>query len=146
VLVSLISRLAALLLAAAVLLMAVQVVLRFAFNAPQAWAEEVDRYLFVWSVYLGAFIALTKGTHIRVGFLVDALGPRADAVSQGLGRIVNLFCFSFVAYYGYRLAYDNRHSKFYTLEFMPQILFYLAVPVCLSLMALFLVWPRRPKA
>ena len=65
-----IQRASSYLLAAVVMLMATQVFLRFGFNAPQAWAEEVDRYLFVWSVYLGSIIALTKGTHIRVLFVV----------------------------------------------------------------------------
>lgn len=123
--------------------MATQVILRFGFNAPQAWAEEVDRYFFVWSVYLGTFIALAKGTHIRVRFLVDRLGPKGQAASLIAGRVINLVSFAFVAYYGYGLAYDNRASKFYTIEFMPQIIFYLSVPVCLTIMAIYLAWPQR---
>ena len=29
-----------------------QVVLRYAFNNPQAWSEEISRYLFIWSGFL----------------------------------------------------------------------------------------------
>lgn len=141
------TRAASTLLAAAVILMAAQVILRFGFNSPQAWAEEVDRYLFVWSVYLGTTVALIKGTHIRVTFLIGVLGPRAEAMSLLLGRVLSLFCFSFIAWYGYGLAWENRYSEFYTITFMPQILFYLSVPISMTVMSLYLVItlvrPRR---
>ena len=68
-------------------LMATQVILRFGFSAPQAWAEEVDRYLFVWSAYLGTVVAWLKGTHIRVTFVVELLGDRAEALSLALTRV-----------------------------------------------------------
>lgn len=133
------TRLASLCLACAVILMAAQVVLRFGFNAPQAWAEEVDRYLFVWSVYLGTIVAWMKNTHIRVTFVVDHFGPRAEMVSLVLTRVLGLVCFVYAAYWGYQLAWVNRASPFYTLAFMPQVLFYLSVPVCLTVMALHIV-------
>ncbi len=138
-----IQRASSYLLAGVVTLMAAQVILRFGFNAPQAWAEEVDRYLFVWSVYLGSIIALTKGTHIRVLFVVQWGGPKFEKISKLIGRIVNIFSFAFVAYYGFGLAWDNRNSEFYTLDFMPQVIFYLSVPVCMTIMALYLLAPRR---
>ena len=145
------TRLASLFLGTAVVLMAAQGVLRFGFNAPQAWAEEVDRYLFVWSVYLGTVVAWMKGTHIRVTFVMDLLGPRAETASQWLTRLLGLSCFAFAAWYGWQLAWVNRASSFYTLSFMPQVLFYLSVPVCLSFLTAYValeilraLWPRRP--
>jgi len=140
---SVIQRASSYLLAAVVLLMAAQVILRFGFNAPQAWAEEVDRYLFVWSVYLGSIIATAKGTHIRVLFVVEWGGPKFAKASEQIGRVVNILSFSLVAYYGFGLAWDNRNSSFYTLDFMPQVIFYLSVPVCMTIMALYLLVPRR---
>ncbi len=140
---SVIQRVSSYLLAAVVILMATQVILRFGFNAPKAWAEEVDRYLFVWSVYLGSIIAMTKGTHIRVLFVVEWGGPRFEKASQRIGRIISILSFALVAYYGYGLAWDNRNSTFYTLDFMPQVIFYLSVPVCMTIMVLYLLAPRR---
>ncbi len=138
-LLSLVTLLGSCLLGAAVLLMATQVVLRFGFNAPQAWAEEVDRYLFVWAVYTGAIIGLIRGTHIRVTFVIEKGGETLELASQWLGRIINLVSFSFVAYFGYTLAWSNRFSEFYTLQFMPQVIFYLSVPVCMTVMAFHLL-------
>lgn len=138
-----INHVAAFLLAAAVALMAVQVVLRFAFNSPQAWAEEVDRYLFVWSVYLGAIIALVRDTHIRVTVLVDPFGAPAKRFADHLNRWLNVACFAFVGYWGYANAYQNRGLSFYTIAWMPQIVFFLAVPVCMTIMVIYLLLPSR---
>ena len=130
------TRIASFCLACAVVLMATQVILRFGFGTPQAWAEEVDRYLFVWSAYLGTVVAWLKGTHIRVTFVVELLGDRAEALSLALTSVLGLACFVFVAYYGYQLAWVNRSASFYTIPFMPQAIFYLSVPVCLTFLAL----------
>ncbi|MCY4541815.1 MAG: TRAP transporter small permease [Rhodobacteraceae bacterium] len=133
------ARVASLFLACAVVLMAAQVFLRFGFNRPQAWAEEVDRYLFIWSVYLGALVALQRGSHIRVTFVIDAMGSAGATLSKWLTRICALGAFAFTAWHGYGLALVNLESEFYTIPGMPQILFYLAAPVGLTLMCLVLI-------
>jgi TRAP-type C4-dicarboxylate transport system permease small subunit len=133
------TRVASVFLACAVVLMSVQVILRFGFNSPQAWAEEVDRYLFIWSVYLGATVALMRGTHIRVLFIIDRFEPKGEIVSQWLTRFIGIAAFAFTAYYGYQLAWVNRSIDFYTIQGVPQVLFYLAAPVGLTLMTLVLV-------
>ena len=150
---NLITRLASFFLACAVVLMSAQVILRFGFNSPKAWAEEVDRYLFIWSVYLGATVALLRGSHIRVTFVVDRFGAAGETASLWLGRIIGIAAFAFTAYHGYALAWVNRASQFYTIQGAPQVLFYLAAPVGLTLMTLVLVaesvreiaavWQRR---
>ncbi len=132
-------------LGAAVVLMSVQIFLRFVFNSPLAWTEEVDRYLFVWSVYLGSVVALAKRSHIRVTFLIDLGGPKLEKISEAFDKICCFFSFSFVAYYGYKLAYANLTARFYTVEFMPLVLFYLAVPVGMTLMVVYLAWPGKRK-
>jgi TRAP-type C4-dicarboxylate transport system permease small subunit len=132
-------------LGAAVVLVSAQVILRFGFNRPQAWAEEVGRYLFVWSVYLGAIIALVKKTHIRLDLITEKLGRPAETLSVWLNRTIGLISFSFVAYFGYQLAYANRATQFYTLAGFPRIVFYLAVPICFSIMVLILLLPSAVR-
>ena len=135
----LITRVAYLFLACAVVLMSAQVILRFGFNSPQAWAEEVDRYLFIWSVYLGATVALMRGSHIRVSFVVERFGAKGEAFSLWLTRVIGIAAFAFTAYYGYQLAWVNRAADFYTIQWAPQVVFYLAAPVGLTMMTLVLV-------
>ena len=138
-----VSPFASLILAVAVVLMSFQIFLRFVFNTPLTWTEEVDRYLFVWSVYLGSAVALAKQAHIRVTFLIDLGGPKLAKISQILDKICCILAFSFVAYFGSKLAYANLNARFNTLEFMPLILFYLSVPTGMLLMLIYLLWPTK---
>ena len=137
-----INAIASVLLACAVVLMSVQVVLRFAFSHPQPWAEEINRYCFVWATYLGAVIALAKGTHIRVTVLIDRLGSAWRARADLLDRVACMVVFAFVAWFGFVNVWGWRNQTFFTIPSIPQAVFSLAVPVGATLMCLYLL--RRP--
>ncbi len=139
----LIYMIAAVLLVCAVAMMSVQIFLRVVFAAPMAWVEEVVRYAFVWAVYLGSVVALTRGTHIRVTVLVEPFGVRGRRVSDVLSWIVNVLCYAFLLYWGIDLALKYRFAEFYTLPGVPQLIFYLAVPVSMAFMLAFLLIPNR---
>ena len=95
---------ASILLGSVVLLMATQVFLRFAFNSPQAWAEEVDRYVFVWSIYLGTLIALIKKTHIRVTFLTDKMSSEHKNILELLcPASLIVFSYSFLNIFSFNI-------------------------------------------
>lgn len=124
--------------AAIVLLTFTQVVLRFGFNRPQAWAEEVGRYLFVWIVFLGAAVAAARDTHIKVDSLTEMMQPDWRRAVDIFRRLVELGAVGMLAYSGIITAWRYRGSAFYTVPWMPQVLFYLAVPVSAVLMIIFM--------
>jgi len=134
--------------AAIVLITFCQVVLRFGFNNPQTWAEEVARYLFVWIVFLGSAIAFSRDSHIRLDAIVNLMpnGPRR--VVDLLRRLVEAGAVGVLLYTGIVVAYQNRNSVFYTMPHVPQVLFYLAVPVGSALMLFYIVrnLVKRPPA
>lgn len=129
----------ALLLFAATILVSIQVILRTFFYGSAAWTEELGRYLFVWAVYLGAIAAVLKGTHIRVTFLVEWFGPRAEWWSLLIGRAAGFFAFGTVAWFGWQIAWNKRHVSFYSLPGAPQVLLYLSTPICLSIISAILL-------
>jgi C4-dicarboxylate transporter DctQ subunit len=130
-------------LVATVALTFTQVVLRFVFNNPQAWAEEVSRYLFVWIVFIGAAVAVAHDVHIRIDVFVKWLGPRAQWGLRLFFCVVELICFAFVLYAGLVVSWRNRGSEFYTIPGLPQVLFYLAIPVSAVLMLIFTLHTLR---
>ncbi len=132
-----INAIASLLLACAVVLMSLQVVLRFVFSEPQPWAEEINRYCFVWATFLGAAIAVAKGTHIRVTVLIDRLGPAWRARADRLDGLVCLIAFAFVAWFGLVNVWAWRNQTFFTIPAIPQAVFSLAVPVGAILMSIY---------
>jgi TRAP-type transport system small permease protein len=63
-------------LAAMVVLVFSNVVLRYVFNSGIATSEELSRWLLVWLTFLGAIVALRQHAHLGVDTLVRALPPR----------------------------------------------------------------------
>jgi TRAP-type C4-dicarboxylate transport system permease small subunit len=72
---SLLKLLIALFLAAMVVLVFGNVVLRYAFNQGITLSEEVSRWLFVYVTFLGAIVAMRDHGHLGVDTLVSRLSP-----------------------------------------------------------------------
>ncbi len=49
-----------------ILCLMAQVLVRMTIGSSIAWTEELSRYTFLWSVYLGAALAAKRGAHVRV--------------------------------------------------------------------------------
>lgn len=69
--------LTSLLLAAIVLLIFGNVIMRYIVNASLSWGEELTLWLFVWFVWLGVSYAFHTGDHVRITVLRDSLNDRA---------------------------------------------------------------------
>jgi len=70
-------------LAAMVALVFGNVVLRYAFNSGITVSEELSRWLFVWTTFLGAIVALRERSHLGTDFLLaklDVTGKKACLV------------------------------------------------------------------
>ncbi len=58
------------------------VALRYLFNQPQVWADELVGLLMVSLVMLGVADALRRGEHIEVDLLTERLGPRGRRLAK----------------------------------------------------------------
>lgn len=56
-----------------VLLVSANVIARYVLSTGLPWAEELTRLIFVWVVFLGAYVALRRGAHLAITTLVDRL-------------------------------------------------------------------------
>lgn len=61
------------LMAAMVVVMCYQVVLRYVFGDSNSWSEELTRYMFIYVCFLGSFIAIRKNSHLQIDFFVHLL-------------------------------------------------------------------------
>lgn len=69
-----------------------QVVLRYVFNAPTSWSDEIAVYAMLWSVYLSCSWAVRERAHIRVMNFIN-LFPRV--IAAGLSVLSDLIWFVF---------------------------------------------------
>ncbi len=54
------------LVATMVFALTLQVFMRFVFSSSLAWTEELSRYSFIWSVYMGGVLAVKHSQHVRI--------------------------------------------------------------------------------
>jgi len=66
----------ALLVGVMILCLVLQVFMRFLFGSALAWSEELSRFAFLWSVYVGAALAVKRGAHVRITAQFMKLGTR----------------------------------------------------------------------
>lgn len=81
---------AALLLAAMVVLVFGNVVMRYVMNSGITISEELSRWIFVWMVFLGAVIGMKERAHIRLEAIVKRLNPRAQFFCDALSHVLML--------------------------------------------------------
>ena len=73
--ISVAENIAAWILALEVLLLTATVVLRYGFNRPLTWSDEVAEILIIWQAMLGAAVALYRNEHLGLGAIVERLAP-----------------------------------------------------------------------
>ncbi|CDM22619.1 TRAP transporter small permease, partial [Castellaniella defragrans] len=78
-------------LAAMVVLVFGNVVLRYGFNSGILISEEMSRWLFIWITFLGSIIAMRENTHLGSNFVVRRLPPAGRRISLFIGRLAMLY-------------------------------------------------------
>src|SRR5437588_11370581 len=79
---------AAILRVADLLVVGGSVLLRFLFNAPVEWADDVARGLMVGSSFFGAASALARAENLGVAFFTDMLPVKVRAVVDALSALL----------------------------------------------------------
>jgi len=126
--------------------MFVQVIARYVFNAPLAWAEEFATLLFSWIIFLGAAAVQRTDSHLSVDTLRGRLGPRAQASLDLLRRLVIIACSLVLLWQGIVLSLKMAPLMYPAME-VSRALLYLTVPVgavFTILFALNSIWTREP--
>lgn len=79
-------------LAAMVVMVFGNVVLRYAFDSGIALSEELSRFLFVWLTFIGAVVVARENAHMGVETLVARLGPSGRLVCMVVSDLIVLLC------------------------------------------------------
>ncbi len=97
-----------------VVLVNANVIMRYFFNNPIRWAEEVVTSLFVWTVFIGSAYAYRKHSHLGVDILVNLMPPKMKAVVKSVMSVVELAVLAMLtvisSQYVYHLIF-NRAGK-----------------------------------
>lgn len=112
-----------------------QVVFRYVIAAPLPWSEELARYCFVWIVFLGGAIGLSRGIHLGVDLFVNML---PEPVQRGLDALINVLIAGFAAtviYASYPVINMNMFQRSPALG-VQMTWIYIAIPISMALIFL----------
>jgi tripartite ATP-independent transporter DctM subunit len=96
---------AAVLLAADLLVVCGSVLLRFLFNAPVEWADDVARGLMVGSSFFGAASALARSENLGVAFFIDMLPDAIRRVVDAMGALLVAVISGYVAFNAIKMGW-----------------------------------------
>src|SRR5580704_9943356 len=96
---------AAILLAADLLVVCGSVLLRYLFNAPVEWADDVARGLMVGSSFFGAASAVARAENLGVAFFIDMLPARIRRVVDSVGGVLVIVIAGYVAFNAIKMGW-----------------------------------------
>lgn len=89
---------------AMVLIIFVQVIMRYVFNDSLSWSEELGKFLFVWLSWFGISIGARRNEHIRITMFLNKLSFRATKVAAIAAELVVIGICAVTFYYGVSLV------------------------------------------
>lgn len=118
-------------------LIMVQVIMRYVFNNSLAWTEELARYLFLWSIWLGASYGVKTKGHVRLTVLTSRLSETAQNIIGVIVYFIWLLFVIFLVVKGYELVGKLIVSgQTSTALHLPMWIAYASVPVGCTLMTI----------
>ena len=111
------------------------VVSRYYLHASLAWSEEVARFMLVWLVFIGSFLAYIHDEHLGLDILVAKMPPTMRKAVGFCTNMMILFALYAVMEGGYLLMRDNFDWLSSAAE-IPQGYVYFIVPFTCGLMML----------
>ncbi len=87
-------------LALAMLLVGLDVFMRYLFNQPIIWAKDVCEFALVGIVSLGIGWLLKENDHVRMDFLVEGLSLKPRTILALSASVISVFALSIVLYFG----------------------------------------------
>ncbi|WP_366656204.1 TRAP transporter small permease [Fodinicurvata sp. EGI_FJ10296] len=93
-----------------------QVVMRYFFDAPLMWSEELAKLLIVWITFIGAAVICWDGRHLHVDVVFVKLPKRLQAAVRLFNLVVSIAFLAILSYWSIRLV---RIENMQTLTALP---------------------------
>jgi C4-dicarboxylate transporter DctQ subunit len=115
-----------------------QVVLRYVFNSPNIWAEELARYCLIYISLFASAVAIRRYSHIRIDFFVHSFPKKAQKFLDLFAYILMLIFLIFLFYYGVRITAQTGNQITGGLK-LPISYIYASIPIGVFFMIVFII-------
>lgn len=111
-------------------IMMLQVIMRYIFNSPLSWPEELSRYCYIWITFLSIGLTIRTGSYFRVTALIDYLPAKARQAMEVFAHVINLVFYGICAYYSVDILHTVYNSTQTTPSLrLPMYIIYIALPL-----------------
>lgn len=93
------------------IIMGIQITSRYVFGNSLSWSEELTRFLFVWSAFIGVSYTTKKGTSIRITNLIDVFPKNIQKIFNLISDIILAIFFLALTVYGYQVVLSTMASN-----------------------------------
>jgi C4-dicarboxylate transporter DctQ subunit len=122
---------AAFLLAFVMVVICIDVVLRYFFLSSMMWVTEVTEYSLLWITFLGTAWLLRKKGHVIMDLVVNKIKPEHQAILNIIMSIIGIIVCLFLTIYGIKVILDvfNRQLLLSTLLTPPAWIVFIIIPI-----------------
>ncbi len=130
-----------------VILVNANVIMRYFFNNPIHWSEEVVTSLFVWTVFIGSSYAYRKHSHLGVDIVINMMPQRMKQVVKAIMSVVEFLVLLMLTVVSSQYVYHLIFSRSGKIKIMmtdllrvPKWWTGIAVPIGFGLSAIYSVY------
>jgi len=115
-------------------IMLLQVVMRYAFSSALSWPEEVCRYLYIWSCFVGISYCIRQQSELKIDALERVLRGKGKILFQVFLQIIciALYAYMFFTSFGV-LEHIYKTNQLSSAARIPMYLVYFSIPFSLGL-------------
>ncbi|GAK60470.1 TRAP transporter, DctQ-like membrane protein [Candidatus Vecturithrix granuli] len=110
------------------MVLALQILMRYIFNHPLVWSEELARYTFVWVTFVGASYGVHHNAHIRMEAIHKKFPPTLQKIVTISTNLLAILIFSYLIPAGIVFTVEQHDIASSAME-IPMSLVFAAVPV-----------------
>ena len=126
-----------------VVLTTYQVIVRYIFNSPSTWSEELVGYLFGWSTMLGATIVSGERGHMNIPVLVDRFNPTMRKAFHIFAEVIAfIFSATILVFGGFQVSQLAMGQQTSSLGVAVGV-FYWVMPICGVIILVYSVLNRQ---
>lgn len=105
-----------------------QVLMRWIFNNPLIWSEELIRLMFVWICFLGWVMATRHNTHITITAVISKLPPMGQKIMKTFNLLIVIVFSVLMVVFGIQMAKMASITKAVSMPFISFTLVYAICP------------------
>ncbi|GHV33420.1 C4-dicarboxylate ABC transporter permease [Synergistales bacterium] len=113
-----------------VIVLFINVVLRYLFHAATTWAEEAIRYAIIWITFVGSSLCARKSSHVGIDIFVDMLSGKRKKIALALAQFISALFTALCTLFSWQIfLMVLRTGQRSPAMLMPMAIVYFAMPL-----------------